>query len=96
MIIYRRLTAATGRTVALALGMVAVAAVTLAWSQSGAEWNKVVAAGKAEGKLVISHFTDAGLEPILKKFTAKFGHPKASDRTEKRPLHLGYLDSPGK
>jgi ABC-type Fe3+ transport system substrate-binding protein len=47
-----------------------------AFSQTEAtpeQWDKIVAAAKGEGKIVISHFTDRGFEPILKQFTEKYG-----------------------
>lgn len=40
---------------------------------SDAEWQKIVAAAKQEGKIVISHFTDAGMEPVLRLFEKEYG-----------------------
>ncbi len=62
----------------LALGIVgaALAAVTapaVAAPASDADWAKIVAAAKQEGKIVISHFTDAGMEPVLRQFEKDYG-----------------------
>ena len=56
-------------------GLLVMGIATPASSQDAAkmEWDKVVKAARAEGKIVISHFTDAGIEPILKRFEEQFG-----------------------
>jgi ABC-type Fe3+ transport system substrate-binding protein len=36
-------------------------------------WDTVLAAAKREGKIVISHFTDKGIEPILREFQDTYG-----------------------
>lgn len=57
---------------AAAIGVVcATAAAAPAFAQSDLE--KLVAAAKKDGSLVVSHFTDAAIEPILRKFEQKFG-----------------------
>ena len=38
-----------------------------------AQWDKIVAAAKAEGTVVISHFTDSGIDPVLRLFEQKYG-----------------------
>lgn len=40
---------------------------------SDAEWQKIVAAAKQEGKVVVSHFTDAGMDPVLRQFEKDYG-----------------------
>ena len=62
----------------LALGIVGAAlavatAPAVAAPASDADWAKIVAAAKQEGKIVISHFTDAGMEPVLRQFEKDYG-----------------------
>jgi hypothetical protein len=40
---------------------------------SDADWQKIVAAAKHEGKIVISYFTDTGMEPVLRQFEKETG-----------------------
>ena len=64
-------------TLLTALGamVVLVVAAAPAWAQGtdSAAWKKLVAAAKAEGSIVISHFTDRGIVPIFKRFETEFG-----------------------
>ncbi|MGH7033548.1 MAG: hypothetical protein ACREFL_07450, partial [Stellaceae bacterium] len=58
----------------LAAAWLAAAAVPAAAAPvSDADWQKIVAAAKQEGKVVISHFTDAGVEPVLRQFEKAYG-----------------------
>jgi hypothetical protein len=53
-----------GLWLALGIAGAALAAATapaIAAPASDADWAKIVAAAKQEGKLVVSHFTDAGM-----------------------------------
>ena len=63
------------RRLGLASVLAALCTATSTWGQGAApdRWQNVVTAAKAEGKVVISHFTDRGIEPILKQFEEKFG-----------------------
>ena len=53
--------------------LIAAAAPVSAAPVSDADWNKIVVAAKQEGKVVISHFTDAGVEPVLRQFEKEYG-----------------------
>lgn len=57
----------------LAAAWLAAAVPVAAAPASDADWQKIVAAAKQEGKLVISHFTDAGIEPVLRQFEKEYG-----------------------
>ncbi|HEV8014488.1 MAG TPA: extracellular solute-binding protein [Stellaceae bacterium] len=67
----RRLWLAAACLVAARLVLAAVPAG--AAPVSDADWEKIVAAAKLEGKVVISHFTDAGMEPVLRDFEQAYG-----------------------
>jgi ABC-type Fe3+ transport system substrate-binding protein len=56
-----------------AAALAAAAAPAFAAPVSDADWAKIVAAAKQEGKIVISHFTDAGMEPVLRQFEKDYG-----------------------
>jgi ABC-type Fe3+ transport system substrate-binding protein len=58
---------------AAALLLAAVATPAVAAPVSDADWQKIVAAAKQEGKIVISYFTDAGMEPVLRQFEKETG-----------------------
>lgn len=76
MSIIDRLRSGIPRRLAFACGVILAASTAApASAQSGgsAEWNKIVAAAKTEGTVVISYFTDPGVEPILKQFEKQFG-----------------------
>jgi ABC-type Fe3+ transport system substrate-binding protein len=62
------------RKTSAALVAAALVAATPALAQSPQErWDQVLDAAKHEGKIVISHFTDKGIEPILREFEATYG-----------------------
>src|ERR1700751_5004143 len=62
------------RCVGLAAALlVAAASPVTAAPLSDAAWEKIVTAAKQEGKVVISHFTDAGIEPVLRQFEKAYG-----------------------
>jgi ABC-type Fe3+ transport system substrate-binding protein len=62
-----------------AAALVAAAAPAFAAPVSDSDWQKLVAAAKQEGKVVISHFTDAGIDPVLRQFEKAYGiHVEAS------------------
>lgn len=53
--------------------LAAVAPPAFAAPVSDADWQKIVSAAKQEGKIVISYFTDAGMEPVLRQFEKETG-----------------------
>ena len=53
--------------------LLGMAAPAVAAPVSDSEWQKIVAAAKQEGKVVISHFTDAGMDPVLRQFEKDYG-----------------------
>ncbi len=53
--------------------LAAVATPVMAAPVSDADWQKIVAAAKQEGKIVISYFTDTGMEPVLRQFEKDTG-----------------------
>jgi ABC-type glycerol-3-phosphate transport system substrate-binding protein len=65
--------AARARLWLAAAVLVAAAAPACAAPVSDADWQKIVAAAKQEGKIVISYFTDTGMEPVLRQFEKDTG-----------------------
>jgi ABC-type Fe3+ transport system substrate-binding protein len=56
-----------------AMLLLAIVSPAFAAPASDAAWEKIVVAAKQEGKVVISHFTDAGMEPVLRQFEKEYG-----------------------